>query len=77
MRLGEDHVVAGQNQRLLVALRGRHCGDRPCVDYFVDPHVKACVINCGRRPKVPSRDAVKARPMTRFDAPSRPARIAQ
>jgi hypothetical protein len=51
---------------------------KACAGYFVDPRVKACVIfNRGRRPKVLGQDAVMTRPMTRFDAPSRPARIAQ
>jgi hypothetical protein len=46
--------------------------------YFVDPRVKACVIfNRGLRPEALGQDAVMTRPMTRFDAPSRPARIAQ
>jgi hypothetical protein len=44
----------------------------------VDPRVKACVIfNRGRRSKAMGEDAFMTRPMTRFDAPSRPARIAQ
>jgi hypothetical protein len=44
----------------------------------VDPRVKDCVIfNRGRWPDALGEDEIMTRPMTRFDAPSCPARIAQ